>query len=192
MITTRAPDGANNKRCIIPFCTLCQPDKFSSLPSVIGSIRLRRERRNWLTATLVNPSQSYPAIHNNICHVILPEIITMSWILGSPSYSSQYDGFHIHHHLESMPCHRLWSKPCMNAFEALAPGQVVVFLTTEQRFLQIIGSGTWARSARPIMMPIRARAPPSAPKHTTYKKLELNHWDKIFLFYRILPRTQPY
>ena len=60
----------------------------------------------------------------------------------------------------------------MNAFEALAPGQVVVFLTTEQRFLQIIGSGTWARSARPIMMPIRARAPPSAPKHTTYKKLE--------------------
>ena len=61
----------NNKRCIIPFCTLCQPDKFSSLPSVIGSIRLRRERRNWLTAALVNPSQSYPDIHNNICHVIL-------------------------------------------------------------------------------------------------------------------------
>ena len=90
---------------------------------------------------------------NSICHVILTD--PWPWIV-TPAMHENFPISVVH--------------------------QVVVVFWQEQRFLQIIGSGTGARSARPIMMPIRAPDPPNAkPQHTTHKtqKLKHKHWDWV-------------
>ena len=88
---------------------------------------------------------------------------------------------------QHLSCHRHWPlaphrNPMHENFHISVVHQVVVVFWQEQRFLQIIGSGTGARSARPIMMPIRAPDPPNAkPQHTTHKtqKLKHKHWDTV-------------